>query len=127
MEFCDHLLWLKNAPVKITHFQSSGAFFLDAAMSAEQTHQRLGVAEGVSREFLDLLQRVSVRHQAAHEALQTIHQELSRLRSRTGARSRIRFVKPKSRCQIGSERRAAKVGEPGRTWQGTSLVWCIQH
>ena len=72
---------------KVTHFHGGGALrlntedpFLRVAMSAERTHQRLGVAEGVIRELQEQLQRVSARHQAAHEALQAVHQEMSLLR-----------------------------------------------
>ena len=44
----------------------------------------------------DQLQRVSAGHQAAHEALQTIHQEMSLLRSQLDTRARIQLVEPKS-------------------------------
>ena len=62
-----HTRWLESIAQKwITHFHGSGAFrliaegsFLRVAMSAEQTHQRLGVAEGVIRELQEHLQRVS--------------------------------------------------------------------
>ena len=72
MEFCDQGDRIET----ITHFQGSGALPLNAAMSPEQTHQRLGVAE-VIRELQEQLQRMSAGHQAAHEALQTNHQEMS--------------------------------------------------
>ena len=85
-----------GSPKKITHFHGSGAFWSDAAMSTEQTHQRLRVAEGVIRELQDQLQRVSAGHQSTHEALQTIHQEMSLLRSQIDTRSRTRLVEPKS-------------------------------
>ena len=92
-------------------------------MSVEQTNQRLGVAEGVIRELQDQLQRVSAGHQAAHEALQSVHQEMNLLRGQIETRSRIRLVEPK---RTSSGRRPARVGEPGRIWQGTSLGWCTQ-
>ena len=44
--------------------------FLRVAMSAEQTHERLGVAAGAMRGLQERLQRVSAGHQAANEALQ---------------------------------------------------------
>ena len=46
-------------------------------MTTEQAHQRLGIAEGVIHELQEQLQRVSAGHQAAHEALQSIHQEMN--------------------------------------------------
>ena len=87
----------------IARFHGSGAFGLNTedpilcvAMSVEQTNQRLVVAEGVIRELQDQLQRVSARHQAAHEALQSIQQEMNLLRGQIETRSRIRLVEPKS-------------------------------
>ena len=68
-------------------------------MSTEQTNPRLGVAEGVSRELQDQLQRVAAGHQAAHEALQTLHQEVNFLRGQSETRSRIRLVEPKRRVR----------------------------
>ena len=65
-------------------------------MSVEQTNQSLGVAEGVIRELQDQLQRVLAAHQAAHEALQSIHQEMNLLHGQIETRSRIRLVEPKS-------------------------------
>ena len=55
-------------------------------MSAEQTHQRLGAAEGVIREPQD---PVTGGHQAANEALQRLHQEMNVLRSQLDTRTRI--------------------------------------
>ena len=87
-------------------FHGSGAFALTqkilchVAMTTEQAHQRLGIAEGVIHELQEQLQRVSAGHQAAHESLQSfqqmIHQELSTLRSQIDTRSRARLVEPKS-------------------------------
>ena len=88
---------------KITHFHGCGAFrlnaedpFLRVAMFAEQNHQLFGVAEGVIRELQEQLQRMSAGHQAAHEALNTIHQEMSLLRSQIDTRSRTWLVESKS-------------------------------
>ena len=64
-------------------------------MTTEQAHQRLGIAEGVIHELQEQLQRVSAEHQAAHEALQSIHQEISIFRSQIDTRSRVRLVEPK--------------------------------
>ena len=73
-----HTRRLKSIAQK-KHFHGSGALRLNAegpvlrvAMSAEQTHQRLGVAEGATRELQKHMQRVSAGHQAAHE-----HSQLS--------------------------------------------------
>ena len=82
-------------------------------MSAEQAHQRLGVAEGVTRELQDQMQRVSAGHQAVHEAIQTIHQEMSLLRSQTDTRSRIRLAEPQS---LVPDRFGKKSGPSCRTW-----------
>ena len=49
-------------------------------MSVEQVRHRLGVAEGVLRELEDPLQKVTAGHQAAHEAPQSLHQEIYALR-----------------------------------------------
>ena len=67
----------------ITHFRVSGALRLNAedhllciAMSVDQDHQRLGIAEGViSRTTEAQLQRVTSGRQAAHEAVQSIPSE----------------------------------------------------
>ena len=87
---------------KITYFHGCGSFrshegdsILCVAMSVEETNQRLEVAEGVIRELQDELQRVSAGHQAAHEALQFIHQEMNLFRCHMETRSRIRLVEPK--------------------------------
>ena len=56
------------------------------AMSVEQAHQRLGIAEGVIHELQEQQQRVSAGHQA-------IHQEVSALRSQADTRSRVRLAK----------------------------------
>ena len=81
-------------------------------MSTEQTHQRLGLAEGVIRELQDQLQRVSAGHQATHEALQTVHQEMS-LRSQIDTKSRFRLVEPKS---LSCDGFGKKSGPSWRTW-----------
>ena len=52
----------------------SGAFRLNADMTTEQAHQRLGIAEGVIHGLQEELKRVTAGHQAGHEALQTVHQ-----------------------------------------------------
>ena len=56
-------------------------------MSTEQINQRLEVAGRVIRELLDHLQRVAAGRQAAHEALQTIHQEVNVLSGQIVTRS----------------------------------------
>ena len=68
--------WLKVRAKKIAHFHGSGALRFNAedpilrvAMSVEQAHQRLGIAEGDFHKLQEQLQRVSAGHQAAHEAL----------------------------------------------------------
>ena len=86
-------------------------------MSVEQAYQRVRIAQGVIHELQEQLQRVSARHQAAHEALQSfqqmIHQELSTLRSQIDTRSRTRLVEPKS---LMPERLGKKNGPSWRTW-----------
>ena len=82
-------------------------------MSVEQAHQRLGIAEGVIHELQEQLQRVTAGHQAAHEALQTIHQEMSLIRSQIDTRSRVRLVEPKS---LMPDRFGKKNGPSWRTW-----------
>ena len=79
-------IWLNIARKHTVHFHGSGAirlnagnYFLCGDMPVEQTNQRLAVAEGVTRHLQDQLQRVSVGHEAAHEALQSIHQEMNLL------------------------------------------------
>ena len=47
------LLLLKIARKNFTHFHGIGALSLNAAMSTEQTNQRVRVAEGVIRELQD--------------------------------------------------------------------------
>ena len=105
---------------RITHFHGSGAVrcnaedpILRVAMSVAQAHQRLGIAEGVIRELQKQLQRGSAGHQAAHEALQAIHQEMSTHRSQIDTRSRIRLVEPKS---LMPDRFGKKNGPSWRTW-----------
>ena len=73
---------------RITHFRGGGAVRLNAedpilrvAMSVDQAHQRFGIAVGVIHELQEQRQRTSAGHQAAHEALQAIHQEMSTLRN----------------------------------------------
>ena len=101
---CDLLCTLDDACLtqvdrlkNIAHFHGCGALRLNAATSAEQTHQRLGVAEGINSELQEQLQRVSAGHQVPHEALQPIiHQGMNLLRCQIETRSRIRLVEPKS-------------------------------
>ena len=97
----------------IAHFHGTGAFRLNAAMTTEQAHQRLGIAEGVIHELQEQLQRVTAGHQAAHEALQTIHQEMSLIRSQIDTRSRVRLVEPKS---LMPDRFGKKNSPSWRTW-----------
>ena len=54
-------------------------------------------------------------HQAAHEALQTIHQEMSLIRSQIDTRSRVRLVEPKS---LMPDRLGKKNGPSWRTFVG---------
>ena len=82
---------------------------LRVVMCVEQAHQRLGIAVGVIHELREQLQRV----EAAHEALQSIHQEMSTLRSQIDTRSRIRLVEPKS---LMPDRFGKKNGPSWRTW-----------
>ena len=98
----------------IAHFHGCGALRLNAATSAEQTHQRLGVAEGINSELQVQLQRVSAGHQVPHEALQPIiHQGMNLLRCQIETRSRIRLVEPKS---LMPDRFGKKTGPSWRTW-----------
>ena len=69
----------------------------------------LGIANGVIHELGEQLQRV----EAAHEALQSIHQEMSTLRSQIDTRSRVRLVEPKS---LMPDRFGKKNGPSWRTW-----------
>ena len=82
-------------------------------MTTEQAQQRLGIAEGVIHELQEQLQRVTAGHQAAHEALQTIHQEMSLIRSQIDTRSRVRLVEQKS---LMPDRFRKKNGPSWRTW-----------
>ena len=67
-----------SSPIKrVTHFHGCGALRLNAAITTEQAHQRLEIAEGVTQEVQDKLQPVTAGHQAAHEALQAAHQEIT--------------------------------------------------
>ena len=111
--FLTLVCWLKMARKNIAHFHGSGALRLNAPTSTEQTHQRLGVAEGIIRELHDQLQRVSAGHQAALEALQTVHQEMRHLRSHIDTRARKRLVEPKS---LMPDRFGKKRGPSWRTW-----------
>ena len=111
---------LKIARKHIAHFHGGGALRLNARnfslcgdTSVEQTSQRLGVAEGVIREPQDQLQRVSAGHQAAHEALPSIHQEMNPLRGQIETRSRIRLVELKS---LMPHRFGKKTSPSWRTW-----------
>ena len=106
-------VWLKIATTRFTSFHGSRALTLNAAMSTEQTHQRLGVAEGVIRELQDQLQQVATGHQAAHEALQTTHQEMTLLRSQIETRSCILLVEQKS---LMPDRFGKKTSPSWRTW-----------
>ena len=115
----DHIM-AQGRSKRITHFHGSGALCFNAenpilriAMSVEQDHERLGIAEGVIHELQEQLQRVSAGHQAAHEALQSIHQEMSILRGQMDTRSRIWLVEPKS---LMSYRFWNKNGPRWRTW-----------
>ena len=99
---------------RITHFHGSAEDpILRVAMSVAQASQRLGIAEGVIHELQEQLRRASAGHQAAHEALQAIHQEMSALRSQIDTRSRIRLVEPKS---LMPDRFGKKNGPSWRTW-----------
>ena len=82
-------------------------------MTTEQAQQRLGIAEGVIHELQEQLHRVTAGHQAAHEALQTIHQEMSLIRCQIDTRSRVRLVEPKS---LMPDRLGKKNGPSWRTW-----------
>ena len=105
---------LAQDPAKnITHFHGSGAFRSHAAMSVDQAHQRLGIAEGVIQGLQEQLQRVTAGHQAALEALQTIHQEMNLLRNQMEVTSRVRLVEPKS---LMPDRFGKKNGPSWRTW-----------
>ena len=106
-------VWLKIATKRFTRFHGIGAPSLIAAMFGEQSNQRLGDAEGVIPELQDQLQRVAAGHQAAHEALQTTHQEMNLLRSQIERRSRIRLVEPKS---LMPDRFSKKTSPSWRTW-----------
>ena len=101
----------------ITHVHGSGAFRLRAAMSVDmsvdQAHQRLGIVEGVIQDLQEQLQRVTAGHQAAHEALQTIHQETNLRRNHMEVRSRVRLVEPKS---LMPDRFGKKNSPSWRTW-----------
>ena len=107
---------LGSSPMKkITHFlHGSGASLFDAiAMSLEQAHQRLGIAAGVISALQEQLQRESARRQAAYEALQSIHKEISILLSQIDTRPRVRLVEPKS---LMPDRFGKKNGPSLRTW-----------
>ena len=108
----DHFMAQDRAK-NMAHFHGSGTFRLNAAMTTEQAHQRLGIAEGVVHEQQEQLQRVTAGHQSAHEALRSIHQEMSILRSQIDTRSRIRFVEPKS---LRPDRFGKNNGPSWRTW-----------
>ena len=97
----------------IAQFHSSGVFRKSAAMSVDQAHHRLGIAEGVIQELQEQWQRVTVGHQAAHEALQTIDQEMNLLRNQMEVRSRVRLVEPKG---LMPDRFGKKNGPSWRTW-----------
>ena len=98
---------------KIPHFHGGGAVRLNPAMTTEQALQRLGISEGVIHKQQEQLQRVSAGNQAAHETLQSIHQEMSILRSQIHTRSRVRLVKPTS---LMPDRIGKKACPSWRTW-----------
>ena len=120
------LIWAQDRSQNITHFHGSGALSLNAAMSTGQTNQRLGVAEGVIRELQDHLQRVAAGHQAAHEALQTVHHEMNLLRGQIETWSRIQLVEPKS---LRPDRFGKKTGPSWRTWSylARDFVGVVAH
>ena len=97
----------------IAHLHGSGDFRLNAAMTTEQDYQRLGIAERATHVLQEQLQRVSAGHQAAHEVLQSIYQEMRILRYQIDLRSRIRFVESKS---LMPDRFGKKNGPSWRTW-----------
>ena len=110
---CYRFCWAQVREKKIARFYCSGAVRLNAAMTTEQAHQRLEIAEGVIHELKEQVQRVSAGHQAALEALQSVHQELSILRSQIDTRSCVRLVAPKS---LMPNRFGKKNGPSWRTW-----------
>ena len=55
----------------------------------DQAHQRLGIPEGAIQELQEQVRRATAEHQAAHEALQTIHQAMNLLRNQMEVRSRV--------------------------------------
>ena len=75
-------------------------------MSVEQAHQCLGIAEGVIHKMQEQLHRVSAGHQA-------MHQELSTLRNQVDTRSRVRLVEPKT---LMPDQFGKKNGPSWRTW-----------
>ena len=77
-------------------------------MSVEQAHQRVGIAEAVTHELQEQLQRVSAGHQAAHESLQSCQKMIQ-----IDTRSRTRVVELKS---LMPERFRKKSGPSWRTW-----------
>ena len=89
------------------------------AMSVEQAHQRLEIAEGVIHELQKQQQQ---RGSAGHQA---VHQELSALRSQPRYAVTCPAGGFEDSSPTGSERRMARVGELGRTWQETPSVGVV--
>ena len=92
------LSWLFFAHKNIAHFHGSGALRLNAAMSTEQTHQRLGAAfQNCSTSCNECRRDI-----LAHESLQTVHQDMSLIRNQIDKRARIWLAEPKSLSCCGS-------------------------
>ena len=65
-------------------------------MSTEQTNQCLKLLKESFENYRTKCKRVAAGHQAAHEALQTVHHEVNLLRGQIETGSRTRLVEPKS-------------------------------
>ena len=94
---------LRTRGLSITRIHGSGALgwnadhsFLCTSIFVAQAHQLLGIDETVICDLQDQLQQVTAAHEAAHEALQAIHQEMDHIRNQAGPRARTRLVEPKS-------------------------------
>ena len=83
----------------------TASVWLKFAKKDRAAHQRLGIAEGVTNELQEQLQRVSAGHQAAHE--------VRILSSQIDTRSRVRLVEPKS---LMPDRFGKKNSPIWRTW-----------
>ena len=105
--------WLKSDQKKDHTLSSKRSTSLQRSHVCGTGSSASGIAEGVIHELQEQLQRVSAGHQAAHEALQSIHQELGTLRSLIDTRSRNRLGEPKS---LMRERFVKKNGPDWRTW-----------